>query len=58
MLNNQVNFEFIHKNIYKKKKQKFASYDAICMSYISTSILMKQIYLNFDPMYLKSSINV
>ena len=62
MLNNQVNFEFIHKknkqNKTKQKNQRFASYDAICMSYISTSILMKQIYLSFDPMYLKSSINV
>ena len=48
MLNNHVNYEFIH------KKQRFASYDAICMSYITTSILMKQIYLSFNPMYQKN----
>ena len=52
MLNNHVNCEFNH------KKQRFALYDAICMSYIATSILTKQIYLSFDLMYLKSSINV
>ena len=52
MLNNHVNFEFF------LKKQRFASYDAICMSYIATSILMEQIYLSFDPMYIKSSMNV
>ena len=40
------------------KKLRFASYDVICMSYIATSILTKQIYLSFDLMYLKSSINV
>ena len=40
------------------KKQRFALYDIICMSYIATSILTKQIYLNFDPVYLKSLINV
>ena len=40
------------------KKQRFASYDVICMSYITTSILTKQIYLSFDLMYLKSLINV
>ena len=40
------------------KKQKFASYDAICMQYIATSILTKQIYLSFDPMYLKSLIHI
>ena len=40
------------------KKQRFASYDATCMSYIIASILTKQIYLNFYSMYLKSSINV
>ena len=40
------------------KKQRFASYDAICMLYIVAFILMKQIYLSFDQMYLKSSINV
>ena len=50
MLNNQVTFEFIHKKEKKKKrkkpnKQRFASYDAICMLYIATSILMEQIYL-------------
>ena len=37
------------------KKLRFASYDVICMSYIAKSILMKQIYLSFDSMYLKSS---
>ena len=40
------------------KNKKFALYDVICMSYIATSILTKQIYLSFDPMYLKSSTNV
>ena len=40
------------------KKLRFASYDVICMSYIATSILTKQIYLSFDLMYLKCSINV
>ena len=40
------------------KKLIFASCDVICISYITMSILMKQIYLSFDPMYLKSSINV
>ena len=40
------------------KKQKFALYDVICMSYIAMSILTKQIYLHFDLMYLKNSINV
>ena len=40
------------------KKQRFASYDTICKSYIATFILMKQIYLSFDQMDLKSSINV
>ena len=53
MLNNHVNYKFIH-----KKKLRFASYDVICMSYIAKSILTKQIYLNFDPVYLKSLINV
>ena len=52
MLNYHVNCEFIH------TKQRFALYDVICMSYITTSILTKQIYLSFDLMYLKSSINV
>ena len=52
MLNNHVNCEFIH-----KKKNRFALYDVICMSYIATTILTKQIYLSFDLMYLKSSIN-
>jgi len=37
------------------KKLRFASYDIICMSYIAKFILTKQIYLSFDPMYLKSS---
>ena len=41
-----------------KKKQRFASYDAIYMSYIAMSILIKQIYLSFNPMYLKGLINV
>ena len=54
MLNNHVNYKFIH----KKKKLRFASYDVICMLYIAKSILTKQIYLSFDPIYLKSSINV
>ena len=54
MLNNHVNYKFIK----KKKKLKFASYDVICISYIAKSILTKQIYLIFDPMYLKSLINV
>ena len=40
------------------KKLRFASNDVICMSYIAKAILMKQIYLSFDPMCLKSSINV
>ena len=40
------------------KKQRLASYDAICVLYIVTYILTKQIYLSFDPMYLKSLINV
>ena len=40
------------------KKLKFVSYDIIYMSYIAKSILTKQIYLSFDPMYLKNSINV
>jgi len=40
------------------KKLRFVSYDVICMSYIAMSILSKQIYLSFDPMYLKGSINV
>ena len=52
MLNNHVNYKFIH------KKLRFASYDVICMSYITMSILTKQIYLSFDLMHLKSSINV
>ena len=55
MLNNHVNYKFIKK---KKKKLKFASYDVICISYIAKSILTKQIYLIFDPIYLKSLINV
>ena len=47
MLNNHVNCEFI--NLKKKqKKQRFVSYDAICMPYITMFILTKQIYLNFD----------
>ena len=63
MLNNQVTFEFIHKKEKKKKrkkpnKQRFASYDVICMSYITMFILTKQICLSFDPIYLKSSINI
>ena len=33
------------------KKLRFASYDVICISYIAKSILMKQIYLSFDPLY-------
>ena len=49
MLNNHVNCE---------KNQNIASYDVIYMLYIAIFILMKQIYLSFDPMYLKSSINV
>ena len=49
MLNNHVNCE---------KKKKIASYDVIYMLYIAIFILTKQIYLSFDPMYLKSSINV
>ena len=53
MLNNHVNYKLIH-----IKKLRFASYDVICMSYIAKSILTKQIYLSFDSMYLKSSINV
>ena len=53
MLNNHVNYKLIH-----IKKLRFASYDIICMSYIAKSILTKQIYLNFDQMYLKNSINV
>ena len=40
------------------KKQRFLLYDVIFISYIATSILTKQIYLNFDPVYLKSLINV
>ena len=58
MLNKHVNYKFIHKKNIKKKTLRFTSYDVICMSYIAKSILMKQINLNFDPMYLKSSINV
>ena len=46
MLNNHINYKFIH-------KLRFASYDVICMSHIANSILTKQIYLSFDPMYLK-----
>ena len=53
MLNNHVIYKFI-----KKKKLRLASYDVICMSYFAKSILTKQIYLSFDLMYLKSSINV
>ena len=53
MLNNQVNCKFMQNN-----KQRFALYDVICISYIATSILTKQIYLRFDSMYLKSWINV
>ena len=53
MLNNHVNYKLIH-----IKKLRFASYDVICMSYIAKSILMKQVYLSFDLMYLKSSINI
>ena len=37
---------------------RFVSYDVICMSYITKFILTKQIYLNFNSIYLKSSINV
>jgi len=48
MLNNHVNCGFI------QKKQRFASYDAISMSYIAFFILAKQIYLSFNLMYLKS----
>ena len=48
----------IKKKEKKRKEKRFASYDAICMSYIKTSILMEQIYLSLDPMYLKSSISV
>ena len=46
MLNNHVNCE---------KNQKSATYDVIYMLYIAIFILTKQIYLSFDPMYLKSS---
>ena len=53
MLNNHINCEFIH--FFEKK---IALYDVICMSYITTSILTKKIYLSFDPVCLKSSINV
>ena len=53
MLNNHVNYKFFY-----KKKLRFESYDVICMSYVAKSILTKQIYLSFDPMYLKSSIKV
>ena len=56
MLNNHVNCKFFQKK--KKKNLRFASYDVICMLYIAKYILTKQIYLSFDPMYLKSSINV
>ena len=52
MLNNHVNYKFIH------KKLRFALYDVICMLYITKSILTKQIYLSFDSMYLKISINI
>ena len=37
---------------------RFISYDVICMSYITKFILTKQIYLNFNSMYLKNSTNV
>ena len=49
--NNHVKYKFIHKKI------KIASYDIICMSYTTKFTLTKQIYLSFDPMYLKNSIN-
>ena len=52
MLNNHVNYKFIN------KKLRIALYDVICMLYIAKSILTKQIYLSFDSMYLKSSINI
>ena len=45
MLNNNINYKFIHKNL------RFASYDIICMSYVTKSTLMKQMYLSFDPLY-------
>ena len=53
MSNNHINYKFTH-----KKKLRFASYDVTCMSYIAKFTLTKQIYLSFDLMYLKSSINV
>ena len=45
MLNNHINYKFIHKNL------SFASYDIIYMSYVTKSTLMKQMYLSFDPLY-------
>ena len=40
MLNIHVNYKFI------PKKTRFASYDVICILYITKSILTKQIYLS------------
>ena len=40
------------------RKQRFVSYNVICMSYIVMSILTKQIYLSFDTMYLISLVHV
>ena len=35
------------------KKQRFASYDVICIPFIVMSILTKQIYLSVDPSVFK-----
>ena len=40
------------------RKQRFVSYNVICVPYIVMSILTKQIYLSFDTMYLISLVHV
>ena len=68
MLNNLILYTFIHKNFKKKKEKKKRFASALCHIYtmncrvISVTIaiylyfiLMKQIFLNFNPMYPKIS---
>ena len=61
MLNDYINYDFIHSynKIKNKNKNKYLyQYDVICISYIATSIVTKQRYLNVNTMYPKSLANV
>lgn len=61
MLNDYINYDFIHSynKIKNKNKNKYLhQYDVICISYIATSIVTKQKYLNVNTMYPKSLANV